>query len=148
MQQKAATRIDRSSAIEHLYKALTHMMRRRSEVGASMHPELSLVGYTLLAEIEAVPDTRATDLAAVFGLEKSTVSRQLDDLEGAGFLRREGERTGRRGHSLVVTPAGRAALEREASLVLDRLSVALAQWKVTEIASLADLVDRFSEDLR
>ena len=124
------------------------MMRRRSEVGASLHPELTLVGYTLLAEIEAVPGTRATDLAALFGLEKSTVSRQLDGLEGAGFLRREGEHTGRRGYTLVVTDAGRAALGREEALVRERLHAALAQWKLSEITSLADMVDRFIEDLR
>jgi DNA-binding MarR family transcriptional regulator len=123
------------------------MMRRRSEVGASMHPELSLVGYTLLAEIEAVPGTRATDLAVVFGLEKSTVSRQLGDLEERGFLRREGEQSGRRGYRLVVTAGGRAALGREAALVRRRLHVALAKWKLTEITSLADMVDRFIEDL-
>jgi DNA-binding MarR family transcriptional regulator len=127
---------------------MTHLMRRRAEVGASMHPELSLVGYTLLAEIEEVPGTRATDLAALFGLEKSTVSRQLKDLEERGFLRRESERAGRRGYDLVVTPAGRAALGREAALVRERLRAALAQWKVNEIASLADMVDRFIEDLR
>lgn len=113
-----------------------------------MHPELSLVGYTLLAEIEAVPGTRATDLAALFGLEKSTVSRQLDGLEGAGFLRREGERTGRRGYTLVATDAGRAALGREEALVRDRLHAALAEWKQSEITSLAEMVDRFIEDLR
>lgn len=148
MQPKRATRSDRPSAIDHLYKAMTHLMRRRSEVGASMHPELSLVGFTLLAEIEAVPGTRATDLAALFGLEKSTVSRQLDVLEGAGFLRRDGEHTGRRGHRLVVTDAGSAALGREAALVRQYLSAALSQWKVTEITSLADMVDRFIDDLR
>jgi len=148
MQHRQETKADRSSAVDRLYKAMTHLMRRRSEVGASMHPELSLVGYTLLAEIEGVPGTRATDLAALFGLEKSTVSRQLDDLEGSGYLRREGERTGRRGYDLVVTPAGRAALGREAALVRERLRAALAQWKVSEITSLADMVDRFIEDLR
>jgi DNA-binding MarR family transcriptional regulator len=148
MQQRRETRVDRSSAVDNLYKAMTHLMRRRAEVGAAMHPELSLVGFTLLAEIDEVPGTRATDLAALFGLEKSTVSRQLKDLEETGFLRRESERAGRRGYDLVVTPAGKAALGREAALVRERLRAALAQWKVNEITSLADMVDRFIEDLR
>lgn len=148
MQQRQGTKADRWSAIDHLYKALTHMWRRRAELGASMHPELSLVGYTLLDEIETVPGTRATDLAALFGLEKSTVSRQLDCLEDDGFLRREeGERSGRRGYALVVTDAGSAALRREAAIVRERLSEAMAEWKVGEITSLADMVDRFIEDL-
>jgi DNA-binding MarR family transcriptional regulator len=148
MQQRREARVDRSSAVDNLYKAMTHLMRRRAEVGAALHPELSFVGFTLLAEIEEVPGTRATDLAALFGLEKSTVSRQLKSLEEAGFLRRESERTGRRGYDLVVTPAGKAALGREAALVRERLRAALAQWKVNEITSLADMVNRFIEDLR
>ena len=147
MQQRQATKADRWSAIDQLYKALTHMWRRRAELGASMHPELSLAGYTLLDEIETVPGTRATDLAALFGLEKSTVSRQLDCLEEDGYLRREGERSGRRGNALVVTDAGRAALGREAAIVRERLSEAMAEWKIGEITSLADMVDRFIEDL-
>ena len=148
MQQPQSRRVGRSLAIEQLYKALTYMMRRRAELGASFHPELSLVGFTLLSEIEAVPGTRATDLAALFGLEKSTVSRQLDDLEGAGFLGREAEKSGRRGYALVVTAAGKAALKREATIVRERLMTALTQWKVTEIEAMADMVNRFMEDLR
>ena len=147
MQQMERRRGDGSPAIDQLYKALTHMMRRRAELGASLHPELSLVGYTLLAEIEAAPATRATDLAALFGLEKSTVSRQLDDLEAAGFLRREVEKIDRRRYTLVVTAAGKAALEREATLVRERLSTALAQWKVSEVTAFAHMVNRFMEDL-
>jgi DNA-binding MarR family transcriptional regulator len=123
------------------------MIRRRAELGSRMHPELSLVGYTLLAEIETAPGTRATDLAALFGLEKSTVSRQLNDLVVAGFLRREEEKPGRRGYILAVTDAGTAALEMETTIVREHLSAALAQWKVWEITALADMVNRFLEDL-
>jgi DNA-binding MarR family transcriptional regulator len=147
MQQPERRRAGRSLAIDQLYKALTHLMRRRAELGASLHPELSLVGYTLLAEIEAAPGTRATDLAALFGLEKSTVSRQLNDLEMAGMLRRGVEETSRRGYTLVVTDAGKAALERETAIVREHLSEALTQWRVREIAALADMVNRFMEDL-
>jgi DNA-binding MarR family transcriptional regulator len=127
---------------------MTHLMRRRSELGGSLHPELSLVGYTFLAEIRAVPGIRATDLAALFGLEKSTVSRQLNELERAGLLGREGERPGRRGHALAVTAAGTAALARESDLIRRRLSDDLAEWGVEEITSLADMLDRFIVDMR
>lgn len=147
MQQSQNRNVGRSLAIDRLYKALTCMMRRRAELGASFHPELSLVGFTLLSEIGAVPGTRATDLAALFGLEKSTVSRQLDDLERAGFLGREAETSGRRGYALVVTAAGKAALEREATIVRERLSTALTHWKVNEIEAMAEMVNRFMGDL-
>jgi DNA-binding MarR family transcriptional regulator len=147
MQQSESRRVDRSLAIEQLYKALTHIIRRRAELGSRMHPELTLVGYTLLAEIEAAPGTRATDLAALFGLEKSTVSRQLNDLVMAGFLRREEEKPGRRGYVLLVSDAGKAALERETIIVREHLSAALTQWKVSEITALAGMVNRFLEDV-
>jgi DNA-binding MarR family transcriptional regulator len=148
MQQQAGRTSDRLPAIDHLYKALAHLIRRRSELAGELHPELSLVGYTFLVEIEARRGTRATDLAARFGLDKSTVSRQVNQLEAARVVRREGERPGRRGYTLVVTSEGEAALEREAGRVRQRLGEALVQWNVGEITSFADTLDRFIDDLR
>src|SRR5579884_369966 len=125
MQRDGRRPADRLPAVDALYKALTLLMRRRSELGSTFHPELSLVGYTFLAEIEAVPGTRATDLVALFGLDKSTVSRQLNELQAAGFVDRQAERPGRRGYALVATADGRMALQREAALVRARMSEAL-----------------------
>src|SRR5271154_6406677 len=48
--------------------------------------------------------------AATYGLDKSTVSRQLDQLIGDGLLLRVGERPGRRGQALLLTPAGEKVL--------------------------------------
>ena len=140
--------VDRPLAIDGLYKSLSLLMRRRSELGSTCHPELSLVGYTFLSEIAAVPGTRATDLVALFGLDKSTVSRQLNQLEASGLVGRQPERPGRRGNSLVVTAEGHAALEREAVLVRDRMREVLASWNVGEITALADSVNRLIDDLR
>jgi DNA-binding MarR family transcriptional regulator len=70
---------------------------------------LSLVAYTLLAQVDATPGMRAADLAAHFFLDKSTLSRQLEQLTSAGLLRRDGERPGRRGYELTLTPAGESS---------------------------------------
>src|ERR1700746_272159 len=96
----------REAAFEDLYHGLTTMARRARDVSDDLHPGLSLVAYTLLAEISLTPGTRAADLCAHFGLDKSTLSRQLDQLISAGLLRRDGERPGRRGSVLALTPAG------------------------------------------
>ena len=85
---------------------MTCMVRRSRELSGELHPGLSLVGYTLLTQIDAMSQAHAADLAAYFGLDKSTVSRQLDELINAGLLRRDGERPGRRGQALVVTDEG------------------------------------------
>src|ERR1700741_4263135 len=118
----------RESAIHHLYRSLATLMRRRAELSAEVHPGLSLAGYTMLTHIEAVPGTRATDLAGLFGLDKSTVSRQLNELEAAGLILSEGEQPGRRGRRLALTAQGRCLLEREADPACRRFGERLAGW--------------------
>ena len=87
----------RDGAVTHLYQGLATLMRRRAELSAEVHPGLSLPAYTVLTQIQAVPGTRARDLADLFGLDKSTISRQINELQAAGLIGRDGERPGRRG---------------------------------------------------
>lgn len=137
----------RQIAIDDLYQSLTTMIRRRTELSSELHPGLSLVSYTLLTQIDGDPDTRATDLADLFGLDKSTVCRQLNKLEAAGLIRRDGERPGRRGHALVLTPDGQRTLEVEAERARQRLSERLAGWKDRDISAFVKMVDRFINDM-
>lgn len=87
---------------------------------------LSLAAFTILIQIQAAPGTRACDLAALSGLDKSTVSHQISELQTAGLISRDGERPGRRGYLLVygrpsihmnplVTTLGGAVLPAEPS---------------------------------
>src|SRR6266480_4355910 len=116
----------RDAAVNHLYQGLATLMRRRAELSAEVHPGLSLTAYTMLTQIQAVPGTRACDLADLFGLDKSTVSRQINGLEAAGLVGRQGERPGRRGHALVLTVDGQCKLEQEAERARQRLTEGLA----------------------
>ena len=109
-----------------------------------LHPGLSLVAYTLLTEIYLTPGVRAADLSAHFGLDKSTLSRQLEQLISAGLLSREGERPGRRGSMLTLTPAGQQHLAAAAQAVRDRLAERLTGWDDGDIATFAQLVARFN----
>lgn len=137
----------RQTVIDDLYQSLTTMIRRRTELSAELHPGVSLVSYTLLTQIDADPDVRATDLADLFGLDKSTVCRQLNELEAAGLIRREGERPGRRGNALGLTAEGRCTLEAEADRARERLSERLAGWKERDITAFAQMVERFMSDM-
>ena len=134
----------REAALEDLYQALSTLVRRSRDLGADLHPGLSVVAYTLLVQVEAEPQARAADLAAHFGLDKSTVSRQLDQLVAAGLLRREGERPGRRGQCLALTGAGRQALAGAAREVRCCLAQWLADWDDADIATLGGLMARFN----
>jgi DNA-binding MarR family transcriptional regulator len=136
--------VTREAALEDLYQALSTLVRRSRDLGADLHPGLSVVAYTLLTQVEAEPHVRGADLAAHFGLDKSTVSRQLDQLVAAGLLRREGERPGRRGQCLALTEAGRQELAGAGRAVRGCLAQWLADWDDADIAALGGLMDRFN----
>ncbi|HEX4289493.1 MAG TPA: MarR family transcriptional regulator [Trebonia sp.] len=134
----------RETALDDLYAGLTTLSRRARDVGDDLHPGLSLVDYTLLTQVDAAPGMRAADLAAHFCLDKSTLSRQLEQLITAGLLRRDSEQPGRRGYALALTAAGRQHLDAAADAVRDRLAERLTDWDDADIAAFAELVARFN----
>ena len=134
----------REAALDDLYLGLTTLARRARDVGDELHPGLSLVAYTLLTQVDVTPGMRAADLAAHFCLDKSTLSRQLEQLISAGLLRREEERPGRRGNTLALTPAGEQHLAGAAQAIRSRLAEWLIDWNDRDLATFAELVARFN----
>lgn len=72
-----------ATAVETIQREMTVFARRAQASAGRLHPELSLVSYTLLGHLEERDGCRATDLAAHYALDKSTVSRQVAALERA-----------------------------------------------------------------
>jgi DNA-binding MarR family transcriptional regulator len=136
--------VSRDTLIEDLYDQLNALIRRSRELGNDLHPGLSLVSYTFLNMVESTPEIRASDLADRLSLDKSTVSRQLNQLFDAGFLDREGGRPGRRGDPLSLTPAGRRALANDAKRVRCQLTRWIEDWGDRDVALLASLMCRFN----
>lgn len=136
----------RETALDDLYQGLTTLARRARDVADDLHPGLSLAAYTLLTQIDVTPGMRATDLAAHFCLDKSTLSRQLDELISAGLLCRDCERPGRRGYVLTLTDAGKQHLDATGQAVRDRLAERLTDWDDRDIATFAQLVTRFNQN--
>jgi DNA-binding MarR family transcriptional regulator len=134
----------RDAALDDLYLGLTTLSRRARDMADELHPGLSVVDYTLLTQIDVSPGMRAADLAAHFCLDKSTLSRQLDQLMSAGLLCRDCEQPGRRGYALTLTAAGRERLAATGHAVRDRLAERLADWDDHDIKTFADLVARFN----
>jgi DNA-binding MarR family transcriptional regulator len=134
----------REAALDVLYLGLTTLARRARDVGDELHPSMSLVDYTLLTQIDVTPGVRAADLAAHFCLDKSTLSRQLEQLISAGLLRRGDEQPGRRGYALTLTAAGRQQLDAAGHVVRDRLAKRLTDWNDRDIEAFAELITRFN----
>ncbi len=137
--------VDRDAGIAALYKGLSFVSRQSRELGGQLHPELPLVAHSLLMFIAAEPDGRAVDVAHAYGLDKSTVSRQLTALEAAGLLQRDGDRPGRRGHVLQLTDQGMKVLTAAAESSRTTLAAHLAAWDDEDIETLASLLNRFAE---
>lgn len=137
--------VGRTSDLQQLYDGLTVFARRARELSSELHPGLTLVAFTLLSYVETRPDARAADIVADWGIDKSTVSRQIDQLAASGLITRTGERPGRRGQVLQLTDTGRRALNDAAGSIRERLYRELNDWTDRDIATFARLMARFND---
>jgi DNA-binding MarR family transcriptional regulator len=134
----------RDAVIEDLYLQLNSLIRRSRELSNELHPGLSLIAFTFLTLVEGSPQIQASDLVERLGLDKSTVSRQLNQLFDDGLLDREGGRPGRRGDPLSLTPKGRRVLTADANRVRTRVTRWLEDWDDREIANFTTFIARFN----
>jgi DNA-binding MarR family transcriptional regulator len=103
----------------------------------------SFVSAAILSYVDASDDPTATDLAALWGLDKSTVSRQLADLEEQGLLKRAPHARRSRTQQLKLTAKGRRALDTAIAKHRERIAKVLASWAPAEIARFGELLSRF-----
>jgi DNA-binding MarR family transcriptional regulator len=131
-------------AIETIQREMTSFARRSRALAGRLHPELSLVSYTLLGHLEESGGCRATDLAEYYALDKSTVSRQVAVLEREGLVERQQDKADQRVQVLQLTDAGRRILaqvtERRRAAFRDRL----ADWSEDDLARFASYLKRYN----
>ncbi|GAA2595212.1 MULTISPECIES: MarR family winged helix-turn-helix transcriptional regulator [Streptomyces] len=132
------------AAVETIQREMTAFARRARASAGRMHPELSLVSYTLLGHLEERDGLRATDLAAHYALDKSTVSRQVSALERAGLIERRVDPDDHRVQVLHLTGSGRRVLaqvtERRRAAFRERL----ARWPEDDLLRFAAYLERYN----
>lgn len=101
----------------------------------------------LLHRLALSPGIRVADLAEGCGLDASTASRHVRNLEDAGLLARTGDPDDRRAARLSLTPAGQDALDSALRVRADLVSCATAHWSAPDRRRLAELLSRLSDDL-
>ncbi|WP_369212468.1 MarR family winged helix-turn-helix transcriptional regulator [Streptomyces flavofungini] len=137
----------RDAAIEVIQRELTAFARRSRATAARMHPELSLVSFTLLGHLEFQGGCRATDLAAHYTLDKSTISRQVGALERAGLVERRRDPADHRVHVLHLTERGNAVLAQVAGARRVAFHERLAEWSGPDLSRFADYLLRYNENV-
>ncbi|MFJ4979429.1 MarR family winged helix-turn-helix transcriptional regulator [Streptomyces coeruleorubidus] len=133
-----------ADAVETIQREMTVFARRARAAAGRMHPELSLVSYTLLGHLEEGGGCRATDLAAHYALDKSTVSRQVTALERAGLVERRPDAQDQRVQVLHLTEAGRRILAQVTESRRAAFRERLADWRAEDLARFADYLVRYN----
>jgi DNA-binding MarR family transcriptional regulator len=132
---------DEPDVTEAIQLQLNLFARRVRAEAHRLHPQLSFVAYSLLSRISATGGCRSADLAAVYHLDKSTVSRQVADLERRGLVRRES--TGDR--LLRTTWHGEELLAAASARQREALRRRLTGWSARDRATFAELRDRLND---
>ncbi|WP_329410376.1 MarR family transcriptional regulator [Nocardia vinacea] len=133
----------RDEPIDVIHEAIILFSRNSRVRTNDMYDGMSFVAYTMLSYVAGRPDPTASDLAQRYNLEKSTVSRQLSDLEGAGLLRKVPNPGQPRTKLLELTSAGRQYLAHIRSHQRKGLDERLRDWSDGDINRFAELFQRF-----
>ncbi|MZF90152.1 MarR family winged helix-turn-helix transcriptional regulator [Streptomyces sp. SID5643] len=133
-----------ADAVETIQREMTVFARRARAAAGRMHPELSLVSYTLLGHLEESGGCRATDLAAHYALDKSTVSRQVAGLERAGLIERRPDPADQRVQVLHLTRSGRDVLAQVTESRRAAFRERLAGWPEEDLRRFAEYLVRYN----
>jgi DNA-binding MarR family transcriptional regulator len=135
---------DLSVELHDLLKAVRLIKQHR----ASAQPTLPAATVGLLMQIDTLAsECHARELAAHAGLDPSTVSRAVATLVAQGLVERRADPVDGRASLLVVTPAGRAALDEANAWFGTLLDQALAGWTADDRLALSATLHRLAHDI-
>jgi len=109
---------------------------------------LDRAGSALLYKLYLYGDAlRVTDLADLLGVDAPTVTRKIQQLEREQLVSRRPDPDDGRASRIVLTRAGRRAIERVLDARRQWYERLVADWDEADRATFASLLDRFSAAL-
>lgn len=108
---------------------------------------LDVAAYTLLAGLSEGGDIRAGDLAERFGMDKSTVSRQIAQMESLNLIQRVTDPVDGRARLIHITDEGRDRIRQMGEARGRWLRSALEPWPAEDVDRLAELLGRLNVSL-
>jgi DNA-binding MarR family transcriptional regulator len=119
-----------------------------STVGEVDGDEISPGRFSLLALLGFNPGINQTDLSRAVGLDKSTLTPALDQLERKGIIIRERTAADRRTYALSLSPKGHALLARLLARVEKHEEAIVAPLTANERTTLLRLLRKIARGLR
>lgn len=109
--------------------------------------DLSAGHAALLSRLGSAGPLRVGELAAMLGLDNSTVTPQAQRLERAGLITRQPDPKDGRVAMLAITDAGRQLLERLHRSRREMLLEKLRDWTPSDRAAVAAALSRLASSL-
>jgi DNA-binding MarR family transcriptional regulator len=123
-----------------------HAARLHERVSEQAGVAVDRTGFVVLAKAMREP-ARISQLADRIGLDISTTSRKVAELEAAGLVVRTHDPGDRRAAVVSTTDRGEALVARVREARNRAFGQMLAGWAAEDRARLADLLERLVEDI-
>lgn len=116
---------------------------------ASQGLDLSFTQYLILKKAQQLGPVSATELARAVELDGGAMTRQLDQLERKGYLRRSPHEQDRRALRIELTSEGSTVWQNTASVCSERvMNAAQRSMTAVEQTQLYDYLERMLHALR
>ena len=138
------------TANKQIEQQITVLLRRVQRIHLSTTTgdvNLERSAYGIMCKLSDEGPQRLGALATAFGLDPSTITRQVQALEEIGLASRKTDPADRRASILDLTPNGREILDSTRARRRGRLQEALADWPETDRAEFGRLLGQFNASL-
>jgi DNA-binding MarR family transcriptional regulator len=135
---------------DKIEQQMTTLLRRVQRIHISTSSgemELDRSAYGIMCRVADEGPQRLGSFASAFGLDPSTITRQVQALERAGLAERHTDSADRRASILDLTDEGRGVLERTREFRRHRLDEILADWSDDDRAELGRLLEKFNTSM-
>lgn len=138
-------------ANRRIEQQMTMLLRRVQSIHISTSSgevDLDRSAYGILCRLADEGPQRLGALATAFGLDPSTITRQVQALERAAMVTRRPDDIDRRASILDLTGEGREVLEHTRAHRRGRLEKVLSHWSDEERSRLGELLHKLNDSIQ
>ena len=135
------------TANKQIEQQITVLLRRVQRIHLSTTTgdvNLERSAYGIMCKLADEGPQRLGALATAFGLDPSTITRQVQALEEIGLAVRKTDPSDRRASILDLSASGREALDSTRTLRRARLQKALSDWSESDLTEFGRLLKEFN----